>query len=248
MKKTIFVILIALFFIKEAGAKTLPYVVLSRAKLLKIGNEKRDQVDTFYILDYNAVFVTIYKDGTAMLIPPILGGDEGLFFTDIKAMNDMIAQRVYPVKGTGSFWEKEKARIMDINGSMLYYVSKLSEILNFLVEVKNDSEYLKQLSLVVSKKLKSKRRDRNLENYLAIYIGELIRLRVDGTWKLRKNHTFNVYYYPDVTKGAERLDILGYVIGELGFAKYTTLNIEEIVKNSLSLFIRYNRGRYEEDK
>lgn len=227
----------------DIKAKPLPYKVLLLEELNKIAEEKQEIVDTFYINDYNAVFVTLFKDGTAILSPPVLGGPEGIFFNDIEAMHAMIASRKYPVKGTGSFWEKEKERIEHIDTSISYYCTKLSELLNFKVEVNDDSVYLKELSSVIDSKIKSKKLPKYLKEYLSIYIGELIRKKLGGEWKLAIEYAFHIYYTPDVVKDNKHYD-LWFILSELDMTKFIPFDLIYIIDNAKEKFYPYNQDRY----
>lgn len=224
--------------------QSLPYKVLPLTELNKIKEKKQDIIDTVYINDYNAVFVTIFKDGTAILSPPVLGGHEGLFFYDIEAMHAMIASREYPVKGTGTFWEKEKERIEHISTSIPYYCTKLSELLDFKVEVKDDTVYLKELSTVISNKMKAKKQPKYLKIYLSIYIGELIRRRVDGEWKLFTEYAFHIYYIPRVVKEEKSCDVISFIIGELEITKFMPFDMEYVINKAKERFYPYNKDRY----
>lgn len=246
MKKIFFIF--SLFVIpclmSNVERKSLPYKVLSKGELTRIEEEKKLEIDSFYIIDYNGVFVTTFADGTAILLPPVLGEEEGFFFTNKRSMQEMIDARSYPVKGTGSFWEQEKARVINIEYSMAYYCSKLSELLGFSVELKDERVYLKELSMVVGSKFKSKKVDKDLPNYLAVYIGELIRKRVNGEWKLAIENAFNVYYIPEVVKGNLSFNTVAYIKGELGLASYMPFDIESIVEKANDRFVPYKAGRY----
>ncbi|GEM_PF-1602491 len=229
---------------KNIQGQSLPYEVLSQIDLNKIIDEKQNIIDTEYIIDYNAVFVTIFNDSTAVLSPPILGGEEGLLFYDIKAMHAMIASRAYPVKGTGSFWEKEKARIEHIDTSISYYCMKLSEVLDYKVEINSDPIYLKNLSNVINNKIKEKKQPKYLKEYLSIYIGEMIRQSIDGEWNLFIKYAFHIYYIPEVIKNGKSCDVVAYVFSELNLSMFIPFDIEIILNKAKDRFYTYNNDRY----
>ena len=224
--------------------QSLPYKVLPVAQLNKVIDDKQGIIDTSYINDYNAIFVTIFKDGTAVLSPPILGGEEGLLFYDIEAMHAMIASREYPVKGTGTFWEKERQHIEHISTSISYYCIKLSELLDFKVEVKDDPVYLQELSAIIGNKMKTKKQPKYLKEYLGIYIGELIRLRTEGEWKFFIEYAFHIYYIPEVVKEGKSCDVINLIIGELDIAKFMPFDIEYVIDKAKDRFHPYNNDRY----
>ncbi|KIA92331.1 hypothetical protein OC25_16730 [Pedobacter kyungheensis] len=133
--------------------------------LSKLKDEKFDNIDHFYQLKSSMALVTIYKDGTATVFPS--SGGEGLYAHDIKYLEPMIESGIYPVKGDGSFLEKEKARIANLKESIPLYCTQLSQELDFDVKVSLDPFYLKGLSAVITKRFNTKRKNYPLASPLS---------------------------------------------------------------------------------
>ncbi|WCM40983.1 hypothetical protein MG290_08405 [Flavobacterium sp. CBA20B-1] len=240
-----FFLIFLLFFIQiNMSAQGLSYQVISREKINNILREKHSLVTSTYINNYNSCFVTIFKDGTALMAPPILGGDEGIFFLDVKSMEEMIASKKYPVKGIGTFWEKEKGNIEKINSNIHLYRDRLSEVLNTELVFDNNSEYLCKVSKLINERLNKRKNNNNVKEYVSIYIAELIRQKYNGKWGLFIEYTFNNYYIPYIISEDKSCDVIGSVLNELELAKYTRLNIEEIINKTGNKFYRYDKKRY----
>jgi hypothetical protein len=174
----------------------------------------------------------------------VLGEKQGLLFHNVEDMNAMIASRSYPVKGNNTFWEKEKARVLDFTASMPHYCFMLSQMLNFKVELNNDHEYLLQLSQAVTNVLQSKKSNKDtLYGYVAIYIGELLRQKVGGEWKLLPQRALNVYYVPEIAKGNTYCHHWSFVLNELKMARFIPVDIERLVERS-SEFYPASPGRH----
>ncbi len=216
-----------------------PYVALSVKELNKI--EEKKEIDIFYQLDYNMATVTMFKDGTATLLPGA-GLGEGLLFYDLGVMERMIEGRVFPVKGDSSFWEMEKERVLRLEANIPYYFSKVSAFLGFDVKLINDKNYLKELSQVINQKLYNQKVKDEEHLYLAIYIGELIRERSKGKWTLFPEYTLNVFYIPEIVVGTEYCDAIGHVIYRLAEASYMPIDVDIIIKEIG--FTPYGNRRY----
>jgi len=213
----------------KATAQTQPYVVLSVQELNKI--EERKQIDTFYQLDYNMTTVTIFKDGTATLFPGA-GLGEGLLFYDLKAMQRMIDERVFPVKGDGSFWEREKERVLQLNENIPYYCSKVSAFLGYDVELNTEKSYLKELTEAINQKFYNQKVKDEEYLYIAIYIGELIRIKNRGRWVLFPAYTLNMYYIPEIVADKDYCDPIWHVVHRLKDASYMPIDVEAIINEA----------------
>lgn len=220
------------------------YKVLSLDELNKIEELKRSETDTTYIVEYNGAFVTVFKDGSSIILPPVLGGNEGLLFDDVGEMKKMIESRIFPVKGNNSFWENERNRVLNFPDSISYYCSKLTKMLNYKVELTHDKVYLKELSKVITDKYKTTSDKRNLRNYVSIYVGELLRQRVNGRWRLAKEMSLNVYFIPEITKGDTYCDHWNFVIGELEMASFIPFDIENLIERASTMFHPIRGRRY----
>jgi hypothetical protein len=234
--------LIAMFVMSKNGSPDNAYRILSLTELNQIESTKRSLIDTTYIVDYNGAFATVFKDGTSILLPPVLGGKEGLFFYRVSDMNEMIKLNTFPVKGNNSFWENEKERALHFPDAMPYYCSKLTELLNYKTEFKDDASYLKTLSEVISKKLKSSKNSKTLINYLSIYVSELLRQRVDGQWQLTPQKALNVYYIPEIIKQEKFCSPWSIILGELELVSFLPIDIDAIIEKANVFYPIANRN------
>ncbi|OQP54579.1 hypothetical protein A4H97_21660 [Niastella yeongjuensis] len=221
------------------------YKVMSTAALNELEEKNQSLIDSTYQLESNLAFVTVFKDKTAIILPG-KGDKEGLFFENTEALNKMVESGVYPVKGDGSFWERQKSRVLNFANEMDYYCSRLSEMLNFKVELRNDPQYLKELSQIITLKFstKPKRIDKNLYCYLAIYVGELLRRKVDGAWKFLPIYSLNVYYQPEIVSNGKFCDHWGFIIGQLEMASFLPVDIEGLIERLEGDFFPVDSRRY----
>jgi len=219
--------LILLTSMEESNAQKEFYSAMDIKSLSKINDKKFDNIDHFYQLKSNMALVTIYKDGTVTLFPA--SGGEGLYADDIKYLEPMIASGVYPVKGDGSFFEKEKTRIANLRESIPYYCAELSKKLDFDVKVSLDPIYLERLSVVITKRFSTKRKDYPLAYLLSVYVGELMRVQEGAEYIYRPENTLNIYYTPELTKDGKFCTFVGEFIRELEIAHVTPVNVGEFL-------------------
>lgn len=224
---------------KESNAQKQVYIAMDIKSLSKLKDEKFDNIDRFYQLKSNMALVTIYKDGTATLFPA--SGGEGLYADDIKYLEPMIASGVYPVKGDGSFFEKEKARIANLKESIPYYCAELSKKLDFDVKVSLDSVYLEGLSEVITKRFNTKRKDYPLAYLLSVYVGELIRVQEGAEYLFSVNYNLNIYYSPELTKNGKFCTFVGEFIRELEIAHVTPVRLGEFISKRCNHFYPIRR-------
>jgi hypothetical protein len=229
---------------KDAKAQITGFKAMSTAALNKIQEEKFLIRDTSFQIPLNKAFVTIYKDKTGILFPGA-GLGEGIFFEDLKYLEPMMKTGVYPVKGDGSFWEGEKERMRHLLDSMPYYCSKLSEMLKFNVEIKDDPKYLEDLSAAVNVKLKSKKINSDLYYFLSIYIGELLRIRENAEWKMLPVYSLNIYYFPELVKGNMLCWAINFIMRRFQLRYAPPIDIEELIQ-SANNFYPSNGRRYME--
>ena len=243
MKTQIIVLSLMIFCMENKSAAQVPYMALSVQELNKI--EEKKKIDTFYQLDYNMATVTMFKDGTATLFP---GGGlgEGLLFYDLGVMKRMIEERVFPVMGDGSFWEKEKERVLRLNENIPYYCEKVSAFLGLEVQMSIEKEYLKKLTGAINQKFYNQKVEDKMYLYLAIYIGELIRIKNKGKWILFPEYTLNVYYIPEIVVEKKSYGPIWFVINRLELASYMPLDVETIIEEAD--FAPYGNRRYVEIK
>lgn len=218
------------------------YKVVTIQEINGLAAQKAAIIDSSYQVDYNKALVTTFKDGTATIFPGNGGGD-GLLFYDLKAMKKMIKERTFPVRGDGSFWEQEKMRVLDFYHSLDYYCSKLSEFLQFEVHISNDQTYLKQLSQIINLKASSNNNNDNLIRFLAIYIGEIIRQRVNGKWMLFPIYTLNTYYIPEIVYDRTYCSHWSYVINQLEMVSFIPIDLEGLIEKA-STFVPFKNRNY----
>jgi len=243
MKKKILILFVILLNMEQINAQKMGYKAMPTVELNKITGGRRLETDTFYQNKDNKAYITIFKDGTGTIFPGA-GLGEGLFFENMSYLEPFLKSGVYPVKGDGSFWEKEKERIKDIKASINYYCSALSAQLNYNVELSGDPAYLKMLSEIVNEKLRKKKVDDNLYYYLCIYIGELIRRNTGAEWRLLPQYSLNIYYYPELVKGNTFYPLMGFLMSQFEMAKITPIDIETIIKKSNQFYPLKTDQRY----
>lgn len=209
------------------------YKTINLKEINEMEKEKEVLMETFYILE-NGVYVTIYKDGTSILRPPALTGEEGLLFYDLEEMRKMIASGKYPVREYDSFWKEDQDKLKNFDNEIPYFLNKLSKLINFKIEINYDENYLKRASEAINAKLKSNKDKQAKYFYTALFIGELVRnKRSDATWKLIPQPSFNVYYEPELFINDKNSHIWTTVTGELKLIKMFPLNLEKIYKEML---------------
>lgn len=221
------------------------FKVLPLTELDEIRRQKDDQVESDYIQEDNSAFVTLFKDGTAVISPPVLGGDEGLYFLDRETMKKMVASASYPVKGTGSFWEREKERILDLENQMPYFLEKLSKLFGMEVKVSQDIEYLGKLSQAITSTLKSKPKNRkDIHLMVGLYVAEVIRTRENARWGLFPLPSLNMAYEPEVVKGTIACSPYSYVVGQLEMASFLPVDLQKLISVTSDQFFNTGNRRY----
>lgn len=227
----LFILVVSMERKKTEGYLNIPYKVTDTRELNHLQAEKSSLEISSYQIEYNKALVTVYKDGTAILFPGS-GGREGILFYDLESLKKMIKEKIFPVKGDGSFWEQQKERVINLDNSVDYYCKKLSEFLNHEIKISNDSTYLNELSEIVNVKLQAKKIDSNFYGYLAIYLGELIRRDVSGKWMLLPEYTLNVYYIPEIVYDNKFCNPWRHIINELEMASFKPVNLVNLIKEA----------------
>lgn len=203
--------------------------------------ENRSIVKSYYKIDYNAAFVMILSDGRGMIIPPVLGEEDGLLFDNLEEMQQMIDSRTYPVKGTGTFWERERENLLNMPYAIEVYCERLTKKLAFKVEVNNNADYLAELSSVMSRKIKGKGFNQDFHLMTSLFLSELVRVRVNAIWKLFIVYALNRSYKPELVKGEMFVDSVGFIIGELDMVKHRPLHmpldIESVLQETIDRFM-----------
>ncbi len=220
------------------------FKILSLNDLNVIELKKKNDISKSYIVEYNKAFVIIFKDGTSILRPPVLGGNKGLYFDDYNDMIKIIDTKVYPISNNITFWERNKEQVQIIDSFISTNIEKLSTLLKFEVIFDDDSAYLKSLSDTINTNYKKiKRKDKDLDYYIAIYIGETIRRKNNAVWKLLPKNGFEISYIPEIVKDSTFCSHWGFVFGQLEMISYIPIELETIVQDS-GKFFEFTRNRY----
>jgi hypothetical protein len=184
---------------------------------------------------------------SSILRPPVLGGDKGFFFDDHKNMIEMINAKKYPIKIKSNFWQREKLRIKEMDSFVSYNCETLSILLDFEINIEGDSIYLKKLSDVINAKYKKlKKKNKDLDYYIATYIGEVIRKRNDAEWKLLPKYAFEVYYIPEIVKDSTFCPHWGFVFNQIEMISFIPLDIETLIED-YGKFYPFTNNRYVND-
>jgi len=205
------------------------YSVKARSEIYQILELRSDQIDTTYQIENNNAFVTIFKDKTGVIYTTSIEANEGIYFNDLKFVQKMIDSGVYPVKGDGSFWETQKDKLYDFPKLVDESIKKLSKTFEFDFKLQSDKEYLENLSQVLIQKIKGKKVKKELYYYLAIYLGELKRLEIDGEYRFFPNYNLNVYFYPELFVNNTSCSYIGTIIGRLEIIKYKDISVRELL-------------------
>lgn len=173
------------------------YEVMSVYELINIIREHGGMAETFkQQLDFNDALVNHLINGW-ITVTPAGRGQQGILFYEDEAFQEMIKKQEFPVDGDGSIFELEKGRVIEIEKNVNYYISLLSEKLDIKLNVLADYQHIEDLSRkIVSYGVKKVEEELFLP--LGIFIGEFIRIKIDGKWVLNKEPTMNPYYIPNI--------------------------------------------------
>lgn len=240
-----FSMLIFLFMSHIATANP-KYIIMNRLELNKIIQEKDSILNRDYILNYNKAFVFEFKDGTGIILPPALGGDDGILFYDMQSMNNAIQTRQYPIKEGNSFWVRERKRVENIDKELPVYLDKLSKYLNYPIELSFDSQYLNVLSKVFIEQFKSKKVNKDYYYLAGIYVSELVRLRLQGEWKFFPLYSLNMSYALEIGKDGKSCDVVHkvYVALQNIDSPIVPFSLERIINESINAMTAYGK-RYD---
>lgn len=218
------------------------YQVLGTKELNLIIGKRQSEISSSYIIEYNGAFVTIFNDSTSIILPPVLGGNEGIFFKNLDAMKTMVDAKTFPVKHMNTFWENEKDRILELPSSISYYCLKLSEIINSDVFVFIDKNYLRTLSDMLNKKMENFISDSLKMNYLKLYIVELLRVQKGGTWKYAPQAALNVYFIPEIVVENKFCSPWNFLDSEIRSTREIDLNL--LISKLEEMFYIVGNRRY----
>lgn len=246
MLKKIFILVIVIFMGKKSLSQSdKSYVSLSINKISKVEFEKELLLVRSFQIEYNKALVNIYNDNTAIIFPAS-GTGEGMYFTNLETMQKIIGMKTFPVKGDGSFWEKEKQRLIKLDQFIPYYLEELSKIIGFNIQISFDKKYLKEVSKHINLYLNSSKINKNSYYYIAIFISELIRRSNNGVWKLIPIYTLNIYYIPEIVFNHSYCHPWSIIIRSLEISKIRPINIEQLVEYA-GVFTIFQSREYLDD-
>ncbi len=213
---------------------TAQYRIIDIDEVNRIYTENISDIESEFIVENNGAFATIFNNGNALLRPPVLGGNEGIYFDKSETMFEMIKSLTYPVKSGKSFWERKKNELLELPRTSKYFNAKLSEMLNYNVSLRYDSLYLKNLSIIVNNYIKNEKVSKDFEYYVVIYLVDILRIKLNGEWNLRPQPALNTYYIPELLTNEGAIYPWNYLLGQIGMSSFITINIEKILENSVT--------------
>jgi hypothetical protein len=145
-------------------------------------------------LSFNLAFVYMLKDGKVVIIPSI--GEKGLLIQDESSYLEMLNKQHFPVEDDGSFFAPERHQIKEIKEDVSFYISQLKVLgVHGLPDEQATLPALKELSTAINNYGK----DRVINEFtvaIGIYLGEIVRRRIEGQWNFERQETLNPYWIP----------------------------------------------------
>jgi hypothetical protein len=160
--------------------------------IIEIGNaEIEDQVE------YNLAVVYKFPDGRIALVPSEGGQQEGILFYDEQAFKEMVESKRFPVKPGNSIFESDKERIKNIESNVSYFVKQLSDTLRLVLDPTLGELQFGDLSEKINEY--GIERWEHIVLPLGVFLGEVLRLKIKGKWKLQTHYSLNLYWTPNIT-------------------------------------------------
>ena len=195
-------------------------------------NDITDRHSQYIDFDPNTMAKTYRgNSGSYYLIPAI--GPLGIK-AQKEVIDSIIKSGVIPIeeKEPNPF-KMEKERLLDIPENIDYYVSDLAKKLE--IEIRRDEEIDILLYKEINKKIKALDAGIAYERYfipLGVVVGELVRKRVNGEWKVEKRYGYNPYYVPRITDRSNNNYLPWYKLAEMLLKKKFDIGqyIEDVSK------------------
>lgn len=184
-KNTIFIIIfISLTF--KIMAQDYSVMDVSQLNIIEDNNKALKE----YQLQFNGAVVILLEDGRVLLLPNV--GGEGICFKNFDAFEKMKQDGYFPVKGVGDIYEDERERLKNPDSNIQYYLDKLKNKLQLdSISPSDVQEVNKAL-----KKLSKHELENEFYIPIGIYLGEILRTKLNGKWASAKQYTMNPYYIP----------------------------------------------------
>jgi hypothetical protein len=186
-----------------------------------------------FIEQDSITLATVYKGNSGMyyLMPAV--GHYGIK-ANKETIDSIIKSGIIPIEPERlNLFEKEKNRLEKINDNVDYYLSDLNEKLQ--MSLTTDKEIDTSLYKAINKKVKSLEPEEAYRQFfvpLGVVVGEIVRKKVNGEWKLNKLYGYNPYYAPYVTIGSNNNYLPWYKLADMLLNKKFDIKryIEEVSK------------------
>ena len=172
---------------------------MSQSYLIKPKSELKGLIDKIGLQEYfqrkdNKAFVYQLCDEKYILLP--ITGSKGLLFDNKGEYELTLKDGIIPLTDETNFFEKNQYLIRQIPDSNDRFIEKLEDSLHIHLKF-NDftDEYFNSLSEKIEI-YGRKKASQDLYFEFGIYIGEIIRKRRNGDWKLDVEYGINKYFEP----------------------------------------------------
>ena len=146
-------------------------------------------------LEYNDAFVYKLANRDIVLIPNI--GNQGIVFFSEQIFDKMVSEKKFPVKDDESIFVKHKKMIENIELNLEDFTLMLESELDCKIPNLSNKEQVNNFSKIVNDYI-NKNGFKEIVVPLGIAIGEKLRLRINGKWKIEKVYVLNPYFIPYV--------------------------------------------------
>jgi len=189
------------------------YKIMSDRELLAMISDMDGQFEYY---DKETMAKVFRANNKGFILLPAVGR-KGLFAEQQSVLDSIIKSGVIPLEADKpSPFEKEKSRLAKINDNISYYLTELNSKLQ--TSLTTDVEIDTSLYKVINKKIRSLEPEEAYRQFfipLGVVMGEIVRKKVNGEWKLDKRYAYNPYYVPYVTIGNDNNYLPWYKLADM---------------------------------
>lgn len=206
------------------------YKIMSDVELLSMIDDMNEQFEYY---DKETMAKVFRANNKGFILLPAVG-IKGLFAEQQSVLDSIIKSGIIPIEPERlNLFEKERGRLEKINDNVDYYLSDLNEKLQ--MSLTTDKEIDTFLYKAINKKVKSLEPEEAYRQFfvpLGVVVGEIVRKKVNGEWKLNKLYGYNPYYAPYVTIGSNNNYLPWYKLADMLLNKKFDIKryIEEVSK------------------
>lgn len=206
------------------------YKVMSDVELLAMIDNMNEQFEYY---DKGTMAKVFRANNKGFILLPAVG-KKGLFAKEQSTIDTILKSGVIPIEDENpSPFTKEKGRLEKIEDNVVYYLSDLNAKLqlSLTAEEEIDTSFYK----VINKQIKSLEPEEAYQQFfvpLGVVVGEIVRKKVNGEWKLNKLYGYNPYYVPYITIGSNSNYLPWYKLADMLLNKKFDIKryIEEVSK------------------